>query len=220
MLKKSQFTLMELLMVVAILAILFSMLLPSLRNAREKTRIAVELSNRKQLYTATVSFSKNNEYDLPDRDFTEYLHRLKRPPGYDLNKSLLEPYLGKPEMIRTNIMFCDSTLFAIRSPQTDWGYQEIFATLNYYQIPPMGNLIDPDFDNSNFLRAEPSNAIWSCMILYTKTFKWLGHNAPASTSPTDGASTVFMDGGAQWVRPNFYEPIWAYQGNTGYRPIR
>ena len=51
---KSSFTLLELLIIVAIIGILISILLPSLRLAREKSKIAVCLSNQKQLGVATM----------------------------------------------------------------------------------------------------------------------------------------------------------------------
>ena len=53
------FTLVELLLVVAIIGILISILLPSLKSVREKTKRALCLSNQTQLNRFTYAFSKN-----------------------------------------------------------------------------------------------------------------------------------------------------------------
>ncbi len=50
------FTLIELLVVVAIIALLLSILLPSLNRAKEQARIAVCISNLKQLTSAAVNY--------------------------------------------------------------------------------------------------------------------------------------------------------------------
>ena len=57
---KNKFTLMELLIIVAILGILITLLLPSLQKARESARLAVCLSNHKQLAAAYHLYSSNN----------------------------------------------------------------------------------------------------------------------------------------------------------------
>ena len=58
---KKKFTLMELLLVIAIFAILLSMLLPSLTKARERARTAVCLSNMKQLNIGTQLYIQQND---------------------------------------------------------------------------------------------------------------------------------------------------------------
>ncbi|MCM8542364.1 MAG: type II secretion system GspH family protein [Lentisphaeraceae bacterium] len=57
---KVKFTMIELLVVLAILGLLVSILLPSLVQAREKARVAVCMSNNKNIFTAVSMYNKNN----------------------------------------------------------------------------------------------------------------------------------------------------------------
>ena len=65
MLVKTKFTLIELLVVIAILGILSSILLPSLSNAREKGRDAVCKSNNRQIGTAMMLYTDDNDFKFP-----------------------------------------------------------------------------------------------------------------------------------------------------------
>ena len=58
---KKKFTLIEVLVVVAIIGILASLLLPSLSSTRQKSREAVCKNNLKQLTTTQMLFADDNE---------------------------------------------------------------------------------------------------------------------------------------------------------------
>lgn len=60
-----KFSLIELLVVVAIIGILASLLMPSLKKSRETARRAVCLSNMKQISVGMTLFSTDNDDDLP-----------------------------------------------------------------------------------------------------------------------------------------------------------
>ena len=63
---RKPFTLIEILVVVAIIGILSSLLLPALGKARNKSRLAVCSSNYKNLYIAHVLYAEdNNDYFAP-----------------------------------------------------------------------------------------------------------------------------------------------------------
>lgn len=62
-----KFTLIEMLIVIAIIGILCSILLPSLSRAKERARLAVCLSNNRQLNVMSQVYSKDNKYVLPSQ---------------------------------------------------------------------------------------------------------------------------------------------------------
>ncbi|MCM8539008.1 MAG: type II secretion system GspH family protein [Lentisphaeraceae bacterium] len=212
--KKKSFTLIELLVVIALIGILLTMLLPSLTNARKKAKIAVELSDRRQLNDATFLFAKDNDGKFPDRGNTLFLHALKYNGGPNLNVTLVEKYLGVGPDIREQYMFCESSLSEARNPDNHNEYTNNhtanmanYCTLNYYNIPSAGTLQDLDFDNSSLMKADGDNPLWSCAIIDLGV-TWYGHNAPIVNYQPEGASTSFVDGSAKWQKPTAFREIW------------
>ena len=60
-----RFTLIELLIIIAIISILASMLLPALNKARSKARLAVCNSNLKQFGILFVQYAGDYDYFIP-----------------------------------------------------------------------------------------------------------------------------------------------------------
>ena len=61
MMKKARFTLIEVLVVVAIIGILASLLLPTLRKARKTSKTVLSVNNLKQIYKASFIYADNND---------------------------------------------------------------------------------------------------------------------------------------------------------------
>ncbi|MCK4341797.1 MAG: prepilin-type N-terminal cleavage/methylation domain-containing protein [Phycisphaerae bacterium] len=102
------FTLLELLVAVAIIALLLSILLPTLGRARQQARTAVCASNVRQLAIANTAYSsddKGHYCPAAVRIQTENLHRwhgTRRTVAepFDPQHGPLVPYLGVEEGIR------------------------------------------------------------------------------------------------------------------------
>ncbi len=85
------FTLVELMVVIAIIGVLISLLMPSLGKARESARAVLCLNNEKQLFLANAYYGTDfKEWAAPWQDRTQYIGSLG---GSDW-PVLLMPYLG------------------------------------------------------------------------------------------------------------------------------
>ncbi|MBN2640694.1 MAG: prepilin-type N-terminal cleavage/methylation domain-containing protein [Victivallales bacterium] len=205
--KKNNFTLIELLIVISIISILAGMLLPALNTAKEKAKRISELSLRKQLGIATLSYTTDNNDCLPDRKDSMQLHRLRKdvPVGSGIIARLME-YAGKSEQNINKMFFCQSTLLKKRYPDYSADYSgsdPACCTLNYYFFAPA----DPTkmkltpFDTPKISKLKNSYPMWSCMNLRIGN-TWFGHNAPESSRPPDGTNMVMTDGSGSWVDVN------------------
>lgn len=96
--RPSGFTLVEILVVIAILAVLVALALPAYSRVRTSSLEAKGLSNLKQLHVMTMSYCADNGGRLPLGGGT--LKGSRRNALSWVNRLL--PYAGKPELAETN----------------------------------------------------------------------------------------------------------------------
>jgi hypothetical protein len=116
------FTLIELLIIVAIIGILLSLLLPSLSKAREKAFTAVCGSNMKQLSDANQVFLKENNFKFPQffGSVTVWAGKTGERGIYknwNVKKRVLNVYLGI-----TDSDDLDTEMPVMRCPSSDGHY--------------------------------------------------------------------------------------------------
>ena len=106
--RQCAFTLIELLVVISIIALLVSILMPALKNARDMAKTAVCASLMKQWAFAVTGYASENNDEIP-----AYAHTLDNPTGGALDYdtmwyNLLSSYMGS----------------AYTASDIKWGYAE------------------------------------------------------------------------------------------------
>jgi prepilin-type N-terminal cleavage/methylation domain-containing protein len=113
--KKMRFTLIELLFVVAILAILMSLLLPSLRDARMASQVAVCLSNQAQIGKANYIHCRDNNGKFPRSTVPGNGTHAYKYKNQFYNIGVLHTYLINDKDDQQEVFYCptrtDSPLY-------------------------------------------------------------------------------------------------------------
>lgn len=147
------FTLLELMVIIAILGILITVLLPSLQNSRHYARVVVCASNIQQNSYAVSAYSKENNFRVPpksDHSQPQYQRYFaSRTYGNEkyvlLGKVWSENYMSSPETI-----FC---------PQANIDAKGTLRSFSYY-------LVNEKFDPFTVLAANGKKAGRSTYTLY------------------------------------------------------
>jgi len=164
------FTLIEILVVVAIIALLVSILLPSLKAAREQARRAVCLSNEHQMGVGFSTYVSEFRHYLPLRDwFTYYIKKTQRRSGTWVNVpinygALYGKYVGKD----LHIFYCPGNmLYIYEHPEYGaWSFLDVSVPLTFggymYAVP---------LDEGNHPRIT-SKSVYPEDLLDEKYVKW------------------------------------------------
>ena len=119
--EKNKFTLMELLVVVAILAILLTLLLPSLGKARYMARLAVCASNISQTGKGALMFAKNNDSRFPETNHSKPYNSYTIKEGKSFYNHGI---LANEEYVTFNVLFCPQmNLESLKAPYVKEDYQ-------------------------------------------------------------------------------------------------
>jgi prepilin-type N-terminal cleavage/methylation domain-containing protein/prepilin-type processing-associated H-X9-DG protein len=209
---KAAFTLIELLIVIAIIALLAAILFPVFALARENARRASCQSNEKQIALGLIQYSQDYDDRLPAYVFGEYWHERT------------EPYIKSQQIMRcpsapklksatgfTNVKFptygllFDGRAGDREAPYTPRGthlseFKEVSRTwllVETWDASPM-----TDWTTNGYGEAAPS--------VYDKTAPELSvdvHN----DAHLDGYNVAFVDGHVKWIK-NGTGNQWIYRG--------
>ncbi|MDD7986022.1 DUF1559 domain-containing protein [Lentisphaera marina] len=184
--KIKKITLVEILVVVAIIAILASLLLPALKKARETARIAVCVSNQKQIGIAMYNYTADND------GYLIYCSWVVKPDGSDYGglgvswDDLLNPYLGgdlnswDDKLHYLNQYDDERAIDAFICPSDRWGTEQAGTAAQSYAT------------NQRVLGT--TNNLWDKAIVYRYEASGNVQNAvegQAKISEIDGAAGCF-----------------------------
>jgi len=177
---KRRFTLIELMIVVAIIAILISLLLPALKGARAKGQSAVCKSNLKQ-----ISYAMNMFID----DGREGSHKSGQFPTYDIwFKQLSTKYMGEEWLDPWYGSITNKAFWCPSSDNTGGNYETLAYGYSFWYLgsvqPMLGEIKSPS--DMIMIADSDENGSWDSVIHPNENF-------PIGTRHTDKANVLFID---------------------------
>lgn len=185
------FTLVEMLLVVAIIVLLIGMLLPSLRSSRDMAKRTVCQSNQHQVYQASADYTVTNQGRFPPRTHAwSHYHVANRENGADTVRMGFKLLVDERVLADQSPLFCPSDPWW--SAQKHWPDLAFGATWKPYlsSYAQREILITADhFRTSNVRPQWAYTADW-----FTTAIPALPHAAAHVT----GWNVSYFDGAAAW----------------------
>ena len=231
------FSLIELMVVVAVIAILAAMIFPSLSASKDRAKRQVCANNQKQFLIADISYSDDNEgrllSGLDNRGLSGNPGSAGKSHTMNLaNDSMasIMPYLVLTQMLYCpNVSFGPPTMIVSASYGYFIGYNQLgghlFSTTNYPGLVPW---ISPQLstdDPTLAVIADPNHwavqELWS-IVPHSKagpvldgrsSFVRAGGGVPAAALGGVGGNVGLLDGSVSWKRIGDMQPHVASHGD-------
>lgn len=206
------FTLIEVLVVVAIIALLISILLPSIRRARDLAKAVVCSSNTKQVFTALVTYQLNFKGYMPPNLWSEW--NWAPVAKKDLWFYKLYPrYLGNPAVyICPADPFRDQFDFeAIKQPGNVKRANTAVPSCGYGLNYVLRHFHEPESFNVERYVKRPGNTILMAEVGPDDNLQTVPLNGTMGQPWRDGGRIVWDDGARSW----YSGPTWLTARHLG-----
>ena len=205
------FTLIELLIVIAIISILATLLMPSLKNALEQARRAYCLNNLKQITLSEYMYAQ--DYDgiaspgPGSRDQRQYWWAPYLMRDYNLKAELFicpsrpNPSHGTDQRFWKN----DGWAIINRTPDTVFNSttgSPFRAASTYAQVSLSGGMQENMYYWVRMSRHDPSTVLFTDIVIRPAASPGQGHsnqNCHGTQFESDGGNSAYVDGSAKWT---------------------
>ncbi len=235
------FTLIEMLVVVAIISILAALLLPGLTRAKESARRAACLNNVRQISLGLHMYAADNHDTLPDaQDLT--WDALETNHCFIFYKRLVKNYVGLrgPSSPRDRLFACPADKFYYDFPTPNYISQSLCAQPNteYSSYGFIGGNPQSMPKPPPYLNEDSYGGVGGCKLAAIKDpaktillmelsagFPWSWHQPQHVSAGQIGFNDArnvigFVDGHASYLKmyrnPNFNLPACNYEPPAGY----
>lgn len=211
------FTLVELLIVVAMIAILIAMLLPALRKARESARRVVCLSNGHQLYLSMLMYGDENKGRLPLGSTRTFAPSNPFPAPDQMSGSMIKRLERSYGVLRTS-WFCPANKPIHYDPSLTGGNPNVWGSRKW--IFPLGSWVrsdgGPHTTEADALSSPYGGIMWIGWFYYGPYVEPIDTFAPVEDF-NDRSGQPILNDRLTWWAGNWGEPRGWHTNHAPYR---